>query len=199
MTSNNAQKRAAKLYQLQYPGTPYPEALRIVSRLAALRPLTSIVSTDPKGRFERFHFEESAWGGLRSTLWNHRKGGLGQDSSARGDGALDGASPTPPWCGAGAFQRRRGSQPRPWGRPNCRASRSRRLPSRSSRRAAEPAKPTWPTRLAGCGAAGCRGDDRRPAMAPEYASSSFFGGQCAAGRAGVGCAFGGGVADVGTD
>ncbi len=65
MTSNNAQKRAAKLYQLQYPGTPYPEALRIVSRLAALRPLTSIVSTDPKGRFERFHFEESAWGGAQ--------------------------------------------------------------------------------------------------------------------------------------
>lgn len=64
MAFNEARKKAAKLYQQQHPGTPYPEALRIVSRLTDFHPLTAVISTDENGKLVRFNFEEAGLGGL---------------------------------------------------------------------------------------------------------------------------------------
>lgn len=62
MASNAARKKAAQLYQKEHPGTPYPEALRIVSRANDV-PLTAVVSSDKRGRFRRYSFEEAQVGG----------------------------------------------------------------------------------------------------------------------------------------
>ncbi len=64
MASNEARKKAAKLYQQQHPGIPYPEALRIVSRLNDFHPLTAVISAEENGKFVRFNFEEASLGGL---------------------------------------------------------------------------------------------------------------------------------------
>lgn len=64
MATNEARKKAAKLFQQQHPGTPYPEALRIVSRLADFHPLTAVISADENGKFVRLNFEEAGLGGL---------------------------------------------------------------------------------------------------------------------------------------
>ena len=60
MASNNALKKAAKLYQDQHPGIPYPQARRIVSQLADFHPLTATISAQPDGTLLRLNLEESA-------------------------------------------------------------------------------------------------------------------------------------------
>lgn len=62
MASNEARKKAAKLYQKEHPGISYPEALRIVSR-EHVAPLAAVVSSNTKGKFVRCNLEEAALGG----------------------------------------------------------------------------------------------------------------------------------------
>ena len=62
MASNEARKTAAKLYQEQHPGTPYPEALRIVSRLTGNHPLTALIGSD-KHKAVHVNLDEPGNGG----------------------------------------------------------------------------------------------------------------------------------------
>lgn len=64
MATSEARKKAAKLYQQQYPETTYPEALRIVSKCDSVSPLTAQIGFDPKGRPVRVNLEERMRGGL---------------------------------------------------------------------------------------------------------------------------------------
>lgn len=64
MASNNARKKAAKLYQEQHPGISYPEALRIVSRSGDLHPLTATIGCDASSKVVRLTLEEPSLGGF---------------------------------------------------------------------------------------------------------------------------------------